>query len=366
MKITHLTSVHPRHDIRIFVKECVTLAAAGHEVTLLVADGQGDEAIRGVRIHDVGAQATGRFMRMTSTVRRLYQTAMNLRPDVVHFHDPELIPAALRLKQAGIKVVYDVHEDVPRQILSKLWIPAGARNLASIGFEVLEEWAINRFDAVVTATPHIRKRFEKRGVRALDVCNFPILEELMGDVPWEHRRDELCYIGAISRARGIECVVDALPDTAMRLNLVGSWSDSTLKATVAMRPGWAQVNHLGFMDRKGVIDVLTRSKIGLVTLLPTPNHIDALPIKLFEYMAAGIPVIASDFPVWRKIVHDSGCGVLVDPTDPIAIAVAVNKLMGNEARMRVLGEAGKKAVVSKYSWVTEGEKLVDLYDTLWK
>ncbi|VEB45455.1 Capsular glucan synthase [Chromobacterium violaceum] len=129
-------------------------------------------------------------------------------------------------------------------------------------------------------------------------------------------------------------------------------------------PGWARVNDLGVLDRKGVAEVLARSKIGLVTLFPTPNYVDALPIKLFEYMAAGMPVIASDFPVWREIVADAGCGVLVDPQDAAAIAAAINELLGDEERMRKLGESGKRAVLSKYSWAAEADKLVALYASL--
>ncbi|MDE1713285.1 glycosyltransferase, partial (plasmid) [Chromobacterium amazonense] len=175
-------------------------------------------------------------------------------------------------------------------------------------FETLEDWAARRFDAIVTSTPHIRKRFEKLGAKALDVCNFPILEELVRDTPWESRRNEVCYIGGISRIRGIEPIVAALPDTSTRLNLAGPWSESDLKAKLTAQPGWARVNDLGLLDRKDVIEVLAKSKIGLVTLFPTPNYVDALPIKLFEYMAAGMPVIASDFPVWREIVADAGHG----------------------------------------------------------
>ena len=142
MKVAHLTSAHPRHDIRIFVKECSTLAAAGHEVTLIVADGLGEEIRNGVRFHDVGPKRGGRFSRMTGTVKRVYEAALALRPDIVHFHDPELIPAAVRLKQAGIKVVYDVHEDMPRQILAKHWIPGMLRPAVSGGFETVEDLSL--------------------------------------------------------------------------------------------------------------------------------------------------------------------------------------------------------------------------------
>ncbi|TDR80180.1 glycosyltransferase family 4 protein [Paludibacterium purpuratum] len=364
MRVAHLTSAHPRHDIRIFIKECGTLARAGHDVTLIVADGQGEEIRDGVRIHDVGAKTGGRLRRMTKTVDRVIQAALKLKPDVAHFHDPELMLAALKLKNAGIRVIYDVHEDLPRQLLAKHWIPGLMRPLVSRVFELLENRVASRFDAIVTSTPHIRTRFAAVNARALDVCNFPILSELVRDTAWDSRKNEVCYLGGITRIRGIGPIVDAMPDVPARLNLAGIWGESGLREELAAAPGWGKVNDLGVLDRAGVADVLARSKVGLVTLFPTPNYVDALPIKLFEYMAAGLPVVASDFPVWRAIVEDAGCGVLVDPQDPAAIAAALRTLLADNESAAAMGASGQRAVLAKYSWQAEGEKLVGLYQQL--
>jgi glycosyltransferase involved in cell wall biosynthesis len=366
MRIAHITSAHPRHDIRIFIKECCSLAAAGHDVSLIVADGKGEEIRNQVRIMDVGARTGGRLQRMTATVRRVAQAALALQPDVVHFHDPELMLAALRLKKAGIRVVYDVHEDLPRQILAKHWIPGLLRPLLSRTLEVVENYAARRFDAIVTSTPHIRERFARQNARALDVCNYPILEELVRDTPWTERRNEVCYLGGISRIRGIGPIVAALPEVPARLNLAGIWSETGLKESLESEAGWARVNDLGVLDRAGVADILARSKVGLVTLFPTPNYVDALPIKLFEYMAAGIPVVASDFPVWRAIVDDAGCGLLVNPQDPKAIASALCQLLADDELAREMGARGQQAVVQKYSWAAEASKLKVLYRDLEK
>lgn len=365
MKIAHLTSAHPRHDIRIFVKECASLAAAGHEVHLIVADGLGDEINRDVRLHDVGPKSGGRFSRMTGTVKRVYEKTLQLMPDVAHFHDPELIPAALRLQQAGIRIVYDVHEDVPRQVLAKHWIPELARPWVSRGVETLEDYAARRFDAIVAATPVIRDRFARAGAKkVIDVCNYPILAELVRDTPWASRRNEVCYLGGISRTRGIAPIIAALPDTDTRLNLAGLWSEPDLKAQLEREAGWSRVNDLGVLDRAGVARVLAESKIGLVTLLPTPSYVESLPIKLFEYMAAGMPVIASDFPLWRQIIEDADCGLLVNPEDPQAIADAIAELLGDDERARLMGLSGKQAVLAKYSWAAEADKLAALYQQL--
>lgn len=365
MKVAHLTSAHPRHDIRIFVKECATLAAAEHEVYLIVADGLGAETRSGVTFIDVGAKSGGRLARMTDTVRKVKQAALELKPELVHFHDPELIPAALALKKHGIKVVYDVHEDLPRQVLSKPWIPKLLRKPISATVEALEHYAVRRFDAVVAATPFIRERFERAGARkVIDVCNYPIVAELVRDTPWHDRQDLVCYLGGITRIRGIEPIVAALPDADVRLDLAGPWSEPGLKESLQTSEGWPWVNDLGVLDRTGVAAVLARCKVGLVTLFPTPNYVDALPIKLFEYMAAGMPAIASDFPLWRSIVEDAGCGLLVDPQDPAAIARAMRTLLSDQTRAHEMGESGKRAVLAKYSWEAEGRKLAGLYQTL--
>lgn len=364
MRVAHLTSAHPRHDIRIFIKECQTLARAGHDVSLVVADGLGEELRGGVRIHDVGPKRGGRLRRMTATVDRVIEAALRLKPEVAHFHDPELMLGALRLKRAGIRVVYDVHEDLPRQLLAKHWIPAAVRPLASRVFEWLENRVARRLDAIVTSTPHIRARFAPLNPLVIDVCNFPILEELVRETPWDARHNEVCYVGGISRIRGIGPIIEAMPEVPARLNLAGIWSENGLKAALQAEPGWARVNDLGVLDRQGVADVLARSKVGLVTLFPTPNYVDALPIKLFEYMAAGMPVVASDFPVWREIVDSAGCGLLVDPQDPHAIAEAIRTLLSDNERAARMGQNGREAAIARYSWQAEGEKLTGLYERL--
>lgn len=118
IKLCHLTSVHSRFDIRIFHKECASLARKGFMVNLVVADGKGDEVNNGVAIHDVGS-SNGRFDRMRRAPNRVLKKALSLDAEIYHFHDPELIPVGLGLKRHGKKVVFDVHEDYVSQIREK-------------------------------------------------------------------------------------------------------------------------------------------------------------------------------------------------------------------------------------------------------
>ncbi|MFZ5374093.1 MAG: glycosyltransferase family 4 protein [Campylobacterota bacterium] len=365
-KIAHLTSAHPRYDTRIFVKECASLAThEGYEVYLIVADGKGDEKHGGVNILDAGAPSGGRLSRFTRTVHAVFDKARALDADLYHLHDPELMPIGLKLKKLGKKVIFDAHEDLPKQILSKAYLGKTSKFLLSKASAAYERHACSRFDAVVTATPYIREKFLPINPRSVDINNFPVLGELSNDTAWENRLNEVCYIGGISTIRGVFEIIAAMNRTVnVRLNLGGKFETAELRNKAEQTAGWEKVNMLGFLGRAEVADVLSRSKAGLVTLHPTRNYVDALPVKMFEYMAAGIPVIASDFPLWRSIVDNAQCGLLVDPLDPEAIAGAITYLITHPDEARTMGENGKKAVVNIYNWECEQQKLFALYETL--
>lgn len=364
-RIAHLTSVHPRDDTRVFLKECSSLAAHGHEVFLVVADGQGDEVRNGVTIVDVGLTA-GRIKRMLKTTRKVYLKAVELDADLYHLHDPELLPVGLKLKRHGKKVLFDAHEDVPKQLMGKHYLHPWMRRVLSWIFAHFEQQACARLDGVITATPYIRDKFLKINPRSVDINNFPMIGELESSIPWQDKADEICYVGSIAEIRGVKEMVRAMAcvRAPARLNLVGGFVEARVESEVRTYPGWSRVNALGIQDRQGVREVLGRSMVGMVTLHPTINYLDALPIKMFEYMSAGIPVIASDFELWKNIVQESQCGLCVDPMDTAAIALAIDHLLSHRAEAEQMGRNGRLAVLTRYNWAHEEIKLVEFYDRL--
>ncbi len=297
-KVCHLTSVHPYNDTRIFIKECCTLAAAGYE-TYLIAPNAPEEVRNGVHLYSVFKLSGSRLLRMTKTVWAVYQKARTLNADVYHFHDPELIPLGLLLKIEGKKVVYDVHEDVPQDILAKTWITPILRKPIAWLIRSLENFAAKRFDAVVAATPFICDRFLQLGCRAVNVNNYPILSELhfsQGD--WLQKERAVCYVGGIFNIRGIYEMVEAIGQTDAKLLLAGQFSPLELREQIIAMSGWNNVEELGQLNRGEVAKTLARAMAGLVVLHPEPYHIDSQPTKMFEYMSASIPVIASNFPLY--------------------------------------------------------------------
>jgi glycosyltransferase involved in cell wall biosynthesis len=149
-----------------------------------------------------------------------------------------------------------------------------------------------------------------------------------------------------------------------RLVLAGPPGDGALEETLRAMPGWTRVKAVGMLSRPEVMDLLGQARVGVVICRPTPAYLDAWPTKLFEYMLAGLPVVASDFPLWREIVHGAGCGVLVDPLDPIEIARALEHLLEHPEQAEAMGRRGREAVLARYNWTREEAKLLALYQRL--
>jgi glycosyltransferase involved in cell wall biosynthesis len=352
-------------DIRIFYKECRSLARAGMQVTLLTPNGQ-DEVKEDVRIKAV-PKVRGRLSRMTRTVWNMYREAVRQDADLYHFHDPELIPVGLLLRARGKKVIYDVHEDVPKDILSKHYLPEWSRGTVSWAARAIEDATCRRFSALVVVTPAIKERFQSLHKRTVMIRNFPIPEEIAvgPGIPWESREMAVAYVGGITGLRGIREMVQAmalLPDSLpATLKLAGSSLYEDNLDDLPRMSGWNRTRHLGYLDRAGIASLFNTVRAGLVLFHPAPNHLEAMPMKLFEYMAAGIPIIASHFPAWRELVGGAGCGLLVDPLQPQAIAEAIEYVLTHPAEAEEMGRRGQAAVREAYNWDSQAQKLIHLY-----
>lgn len=363
-RVAHMTSVHRVDDPRILVKECGALSAAGFSVSLL-ARAERDHVRGGVRIRAI-RRAKGRFQRMTLSMADALRRALREPHDVYHLHDPELIPVGLLLKLAGRRVIYDAHEDLRMQVMGKAWLPRPLRPLAARLAALLDFFTGRFFDAVVAATPQIARRYPAH--KTVTVQNFPVLGELdIRAKPPSHTPGTLVYVGGVTISRGAREMIDAVALVPEELNprlvLIGELAPG-INEVIHELPGRRRTETLGWRTRSEIAELLTGASAGLVVLHPAPNYVESYPTKLFEYMSAGLPVIASDFPLWRRIVEEAECGITVDPLDPAAIAAAATRLLRDPEEAEEMGRRGVAAVRTRYNWETEGEKLVALYRRL--
>lgn len=367
-RIVHATTVHVRGDTRIAVKEVAALARRFGDVVLFVQDGRGDgHTSGGVRIVDTGPPPTPRLARMSIGVWRMARAVAAARPRIAHIHDPELIPAALWWKLRGIRVVYDAHEDLPRQVLSKPYLPRLLRRPLARLTALAERVVAAACDGVVAATPVIAARFPRD--RTALVQNFPDLDELSFEAsrPHSERPAQILYLGGLTTIRGIEAMVRAMAlvrTPQARLRLAGDFQPRDLEARVSALEGWNRVDHLGWANRDEVRRLLAEARAGLVVLRPVRNYVESQPVKMFEYMAAGLPVIASDFPLWRTLIEEYRCALFVDPEDPAAIAKAVDWVLDNPDAAREMGARGRQAVEQRFNWGREAEALAALYSRI--
>lgn len=360
-KVVHLSSVHPPFDTRIFYKECVSLAQAGYVVVLVIPH-ERNETINGVHLRAI-PKPTNRKKRMTKTIWQVYRKALLEAGDLYHFHDPELIPVGFLLKMRGKKVVYDIHEDVPVQILGKDYMGGRwKRKLAALSVQGVEGLAGKLFDGIVGTIPEITAKFPEH--KAVTLRNYPIVSMIDAIPPHpgiEKRRPVMIYAGGLTAIRGIRELIQAasLLEDRVELWLVGNWANDDFRKECEALDGWRNTRYLGYVTPDEVYGYLKLADIGLVTLYPQTNYLTSLPVKAFEYMACSLPMVMSDFDYWRNVYE--GAAAFVNPQDPQVIASAIRHLLDNPDEMVALGKTGRQMVESSYSWEKESENLLSFY-----
>lgn len=365
-KVCHMTSAHGEEDVRIFHKECVSLAKAGYDVYLVERGDSYDKD--GVHIVGVGEISASRRKRMTEGAKRVYEAAKALDADIYHFHDPELLPYGLRLKKAGKKVIFDSHEHTAESILEKTWITSLIRIPVYWAYAIYQSSICRKIDAVVTVTPHMVEYFRKRNPHIAFVANYPLLDEMPQEISAAEKTRSVVFAGGISAQWNHEKVITALERIAdCRYCLCGD-GDAEYMSYLRTLSGWKQVDFLGEIPHREVSKKLVQCMAGLAVLTPGRNTGFQLGTmgntKIFEEMMAGLPIICTNFTLWKEFVDRYHCGICVDPTNVDEIADAIRYLLDHPEEARQMGENGRRAVKEEFNWGVEEKKLLALYDEI--
>jgi glycosyltransferase involved in cell wall biosynthesis len=368
MKVCHVTSLHPPFDVRIFHKECKTLAQAGYDVTLLAQADWTEKIVDGVRVIGLPMIA-GRYGRV-KLWRLIIEEVRELKPGFVHFHDPELLLIAPFLRPA--RLIYDCHEPYAETVLVRPWIPVPLRYPVRRLVASLEPILARRMGAiVVTADSHI-KLFQRCGCPVVLLYNYPLLSNL--DSTRRSDGKTLLHVGILSEGRGAGTMIEAMRQVVQRvpgarLILVGSFEcpayEIEIRQLIADYGLEDAVILVGWVPFSDLPEWFVQADVGLVpwqTKEKFPPQI--IPTKMFEYMSFGFPIVVSNRLAIRRFVDGLDCGLLVEPGDVQGFAEAIEYLLSHPAEAKDMGERGRRAVEETYHWDTEGEKLVALYRQL--
>ncbi|MFH5801503.1 glycosyltransferase [Haladaptatus sp. CMAA 1911] len=367
-KVVHLSTVHTTFDARIFHKECKTLRDAGHEV-ILYCHHPSSTIVDGIRIKSLGTPTSrpDRWKNIPSAARR----AARENADVYHFHDPELIPAAMYLSKTTTgKVIFDVHENYPNKIERREWIPNVVKPILRRSFPFIQTAAAGRFDGLIGATEWVTDQFSHP--MAVTVHNYPIADKI--ELPESPRHSEheyqLAYVGSLNTNRGMVRMVKLTRDLVNKGLDVGLWLIGPIDGADAKRQADKIIsknnleNNITFFGEVNYVDIfeyLCGADAGLALTQPE-DCVGAIPSKLFDYMYADLPIIASSMPMTNQYLPDN-CGITVPFHDINCIGQDVEDLLRSGRHTELAGN-GQEHIHEKFSWEQEQKTLLSLYNSL--
>jgi glycosyltransferase involved in cell wall biosynthesis len=362
MKVCHISTVHNVFDDRIFHKECVSLAKNGFDVTL-IAKHHRSETIDEVKICALPIKNSRLFRIVLQAM--VFFNAIKINAKSYHFHDPELMFLGVILRIIGKKVIYDVHEDITKQILYKNWIKfAIIRTILSKIVHYLEKFCAMFFTRIIVVTDDIAANFDSR--KTILIRNFPIVELI--DKASSNNNNEtktiLIYVGGLTGVRGIKEIISALDylSNDIELHILGPWDSDSYRQLCMSLPSWSKAKYMGALKLEDVYPFIKAADIGISLLYPAKNYIKSLPVKAFEYMACEKPMIMSDFIYWKEVFGD--VALFCDPMNPKEIASCVKQLAGDKNKANTMAKEGRKLILEKFSWEAESKQLIEMYNNL--
>ncbi len=357
----HLNPYYPR-----MFQQARSSVEDGFEV-VVIAPHDRDEVREGVRVLAVPPYRN-RLERVTRTNWQCLRRALAEKPDIYYLHTPDLIPWALPLRLFGCKVVYDVLEDYTGAAMVRTWLPDWARALA-VGLIRSVNFVARKAFATVIAERYYARDFPE----AIEVLNYAREEDYaeissIARDPASLDRIRLLYAGSITDVRGGRHharLLPHLPEDAS-LRLIGNCPLADLRdelETIARNdPRLELVISNDWLPRETIVAAYREPYTAGIAIFPDTVHYREKELtKLFEYMAAGLPIVCSNFPVWRELVEGSGVGLCVDPENPAAAAAAIRWLADNPEAARRMGIRGRELVRERFNWASQARALNDLF-----
>ena len=366
-----------------------SISQSVYDCSLVVLDGYGNEFINGINIIDYGQLSDNRLLRIISVTFKLFFSLYSHKSDIYHLHDPELFFVGLLLRFKKRLVVFDFHEDIFTQIIKKRYLKYYTNYLCALLIKTLFIIYLRYFSFIVCATDYICNKYRRYNSNINSVENYPknifsfsdnlhpnqsnILENqsfttYSGNSISLKNKLIVSYIGDISYDRGLLEMVQLSKISPKNIFFVFAGQCTCMKAKELLLKSHYEgsIYYLGVISRELVTNLLDITKVGLCLLKPVENYYNSKPTKIYEYMLHRVPFIASNFPEIIKIVNNHKCGIVVDPKNLDATSNALLNLLNNDEMCKKLGQNGHEAILDKYNWNSEFQKLLKTYKILKK
>ena len=356
LKILHCSISHLLDDSRIFYKECVSLAKENYDVTFIANmvnhDKFSKEEYNGVKLLHFKSQ---------KKIYKIFELlTLSFKYDIIHFHDFELIFYGIFLKFFKKKIIYDVHEDYRTVIFHRSKYNRLMKYIIYMIIKVSEYISNIMFDVIIVTTPKIKLNFTDR--KSILIRNFPtILRKNNYIKNFANKKNIIIYIGTLSKLRGIKELILSTENLKQpfELWLLGDWVNNDFKKECENLIEFSNTKYLGKIDHEDLQEYLIQATIGICILHPLDQYKDSYPLKVFEYMQNGIPVLMSNFNLWKNMFGDA-CEY-TDPLNINMISEKISKLLNNVNKLETMSNLGQILIKDNYNWDTESKKLIDCY-----
>jgi len=371
-KICHVISGYQRTDARIFYRQCLSLRDHGFDVCILTNDGQSNEVIEGIPIISCTSAPAGRKKELLMASHLFYDHAIAIDADAYQLHSPELLPLGVKLKRHGKAVVYDAHEDMPNHILEKEWLPPWSRPMVSRAFAFYMNRVLRRFDEVISPHSHVAHSLRERIGKGILVANFPLVKKRPNSSEDEYlaRRNLFCYSGTVYSFSNQVTIAAALSELEGAQYQIAGYIDDEQREMLRNSAAGSRITYLGRLNQAELAKFYSSSIAGIVVLdyrLNLGNRLGSYAVnKIFEYMEAGLPIICTDYDLWKDIVDRYRCGICVKPGDVPGLRRAMRSIMADKKAAFQMGINGRRAVEKEFNWTSEEAKYCKMFSDLLK